>query len=261
MGATGPTGLIVPLYSYPGPEWRRLVASKRSHPDVPIIAVVNPCDGPGTNLDPNYLDGILCLQSAGIVVLGYVATGFGSRSLASVIGDIHAYRTMYPTTGVFFDEMPNVHESGIDYSVLGRHARSLGVFPLIGNPGARLPPPLGRMMDLVVIYEDAGLPSESLLASRADGMSRKNTAFISYDTVLPDLSYLRSVSNHVGYIYITDEMAPNPYSVLPSYLPSLLDSMSQAGRPGASYRRTMGGLGVLTRWRSVSEDFSLTRYI
>ncbi|TWU51591.1 spherulation-specific family 4 protein [Rubripirellula reticaptiva] len=50
------------------------------------------------------------LRSAGVITHGYVATGFGDRSIAAVNADITAYLTRYDAgfvDGVFFDEMSN----------------------------------------------------------------------------------------------------------------------------------------------------------
>ncbi|WP_166389699.1 spherulation-specific family 4 protein [Candidatus Nitrosotalea sp. TS] len=64
-----PTGIIIPLYVYPGPSWDELVKEKVAHPSIPIIAIINPDSGPGTQ-DPNYNTGVQKLQSAGISVVG-----------------------------------------------------------------------------------------------------------------------------------------------------------------------------------------------
>src|ERR1700733_3548426 len=72
------TGLIVPLYSYPtNPTWSALIEAKLSYPNVPIIAIVNPDSGPGKSPNPDYVLGVASLQKAGIVVVGYVPTGYG----------------------------------------------------------------------------------------------------------------------------------------------------------------------------------------
>ena len=106
-----PTGLIVPLYAYPtNPTWNALIQAKQSHPNVPIIAIINPNSGPGSSSDPSYVSGIASLQSAGISVVGYVPTGYASfpkeilrppRSLAArTYTDIRRW-TEHPKGGHF----------------------------------------------------------------------------------------------------------------------------------------------------------------
>src|SRR5437867_9232398 len=74
---TNPTGLVIPLYTYPTDgTWAAVLNAKNLHPTVPIIAVINPNSGPGAASDASYVTGIKAFQAAGIVVLGYVATGY-----------------------------------------------------------------------------------------------------------------------------------------------------------------------------------------
>src|SRR5689334_17753130 len=48
------TGVLIPLYTYPGESWSEVRAMKRAHPKVPILVVINPDNGPGTRLDRKY---------------------------------------------------------------------------------------------------------------------------------------------------------------------------------------------------------------
>src|SRR5881396_556572 len=104
--ATSPTGLVIPLYTYPTDgTWQAILNAKIAHPTVPIIAVINPSDGPGNALDPSYVLGIKAFQAAGIVVLGYVATGYASNPLSSLENQIQLYKNWYGVNGIMFDEM------------------------------------------------------------------------------------------------------------------------------------------------------------
>ena len=133
------TGLIVPLYSYPGSDWSNLVWAKQVNPNVPMVAIVNPSDGPGWYKDPNYVSGIDSLQSAGITVVGYVWTDYGARSVASAEADIAAYRDWYGVNGVYLDQMSNVPGYEWYYSTLNSYAKSIGMTLVVGNPGASVP--------------------------------------------------------------------------------------------------------------------------
>src|SRR5438445_5293707 len=80
-----PTGLVIPLYTYPTDgTWTAVLNAKNAHLTVPFIAVINPNNGPGSALDQNYLQGIKGFQASGIIVLGYVATGYGSKLLTNL---------------------------------------------------------------------------------------------------------------------------------------------------------------------------------
>ena len=63
------TGVVVPLYIYPGSSWQVVIQAKRSHPSVPIVTIVNPDSGPGTLSDANYATEIKNLQTAGVTDL------------------------------------------------------------------------------------------------------------------------------------------------------------------------------------------------
>src|SRR5438876_3971609 len=76
--------VILPLYSYPDWSWDRVVGEQSAHPKVPVIAIINPANGPGFYEDPNYAAGIRKLADAGIRVVGYVATGWGGNGPTSL---------------------------------------------------------------------------------------------------------------------------------------------------------------------------------
>src|SRR5438270_4956564 len=106
--AATPTGVMVPLYTYPTDNtWNQMINAKSAYPSVPMIAIINPSDGPGPSRDSAYDTGIQKLHNAGISVLGYVLTGWASRSSSAVKSDISAYKSWYNVNGIFFDEMSN----------------------------------------------------------------------------------------------------------------------------------------------------------
>ena len=80
--------ILVPLYSYPAwyaPAayvWDDVAAAAAR---VPVTAIINPDSGPGGG-PPNsdYEHGLAEQRVAGVVLLGYVATGYGARPAADV---------------------------------------------------------------------------------------------------------------------------------------------------------------------------------
>src|SRR2546422_2011960 len=66
LAATTNSGVVVPLYTYPTDgTWAATLQAKNAHPDVPIIAVINPADGPGVLTDSNYVQGVKNFHAAG----------------------------------------------------------------------------------------------------------------------------------------------------------------------------------------------------
>lgn len=222
FAATSSTGIIVPLYSYPGSYWNQLIQAKNAHPSVPIIAVVNPNNGPGSSIDSTYVSSIQQLQSAGITVLGYVYTGYGSRSTSSAEADVTTYHNWYNVSGIFFDEMSNVSGYESYYSTLTQYVKSHGMTMTVGNPGTDTLSSYVGTVDNLVIYENPGLPTISDLAGWHTSYAKSNFSMIAFGVGLPTQSYVTSTTSYVGYIYTTDDNLPNPYDTVPSYFGSLV---------------------------------------
>ena len=72
-----PQATIIPLYSSPSSgHWDAVIAAKKAHQTVPMMAVVNPNSGPGAEPRTSYVTGIAKLAAAGIKVVGYVWTEY-----------------------------------------------------------------------------------------------------------------------------------------------------------------------------------------
>jgi Spherulation-specific family 4 len=226
VASPSPTGIMIPLYTYPGSTWANVIAVEKANPGVPIVAIINPNSGPGASIDPNYVSGILSLQSAGVVVIGYVPTGYASRSISSVESMVNDYKSWYPVTGIFFDEMSNVAGNEGYYSTLNAYAKSLGFTYTVGNPGSDTLASYIGTMDTIVIYENQGLPSLSSLEGWHSGYAKGNFAMMAYGVQSINQSYPSTASRHVGYIYVTNAGLPNPYDALPPYLAAVASALA-----------------------------------
>ncbi len=222
--ASGPSGLIIPLYTYPGSTWLSVIQAKLANPSVPIIAIINPNNGPGTAQDPNYVSGVNELANAGVEAIGYVYTQYGTRSLSSVEADILAYRRWYNVSGIFFDEMSNLASTAAYYRTLATYANSLGMKLTVGNPGTSATAVVG-IFDILVIYENQGLPAISSLETYAH--SRERFAFISYTVATLNAFQLQEASAYSGWLYATNGVPPNPYDSLPPYFASEASALGQ----------------------------------
>ncbi|MGA2874718.1 MAG: spherulation-specific family 4 protein [Nitrososphaerales archaeon] len=231
---SAPTGVMIPLYSYPGSEWNVVEQAKLAHPSVPIVAIINPDNGPGDSRDPKYVAGVNNLRSAGVTVLGYVYTSYGARDSASVTADINAYKSWYNVSGIFFDEMSNVQGNAAYYLALSTYAKSIGFEFTVGNPGGTVPTSYIGSVDCIVAYENEGLPNISSVASTESSFSKNSLAAISYGVNSLSTSYTNSASNYVGYIYVTDAGLPNPYSELPAYFSALVAALDTSGTTSTS---------------------------
>jgi len=219
------TGLLIPLYIYPGSAWTAIMQQKAAHPSVPITVVVNPDSGPGSTYSSVYGTWISKLRSAGITVLGYVSTEYAARSLTAVEADISAYKKMYTVDGIFLDQMSNKlgHESY--YSTLTSLAHSDGFSLVVGNPGTGVPSTYFGTTDVLLVYESPGLPTTSRLQKVTMGDPPVYFAVLSYDIPTLSVSSVQLLSQYASMIYITSGTAPAPYLSLPGYLSSLLSDV------------------------------------
>ena len=245
--AAQPTGLLIPLYVYPGdvrrnPAFTRLMDLKRRYETVPIWVIVNPASGPGERIDPNYTQAIDHLRGAGCVILGYVTTSYARRPAADVQRDIDAWLTLYPRIhGIFFDEMIYEDtEAGARYqSALNRYAADVGCWPTVANPGADTP---GRYFDadaadVIVIHEGRDWPQEErLLGDRPGGYINHppfTRALLLHSQPALDRDQLRIARRHVRWIYVTegifrpnDPQAANPWDRLSTHLEELCEELA-----------------------------------
>jgi hypothetical protein len=222
------------LYSYPGSDWNAIIQQKLANPSVSITVIVNPDNGPGGSKDPNYVKGIDNLRSAGVNVLGYVYTSYAGRSSGSVMADISTYKGWYAVNGIFLDEMSNMAVEESYYSALTSYVHSLGLSTVVGNPGSPVPASFVGMVDVIVIYEKAGIPSASTLGSSTMGLSKSGFATMSYGVSSLTSSSVGAVAAYAGYIYITDEGMPNPYASLPSYFAALVSDLKASASTASS---------------------------
>ena len=227
--AAAQTGIIVPLYQYPGEEWDRLIAIKLNNTSVPIVAVVNPDSGVGPTKNPEYVSAILDLKEAGIVVLGYVWTEYGARSSSEVRAEITKYKRWYSVDGIFFDAMSNLRGKLKYYNNLDDFVKGKGLTMTVGNPGTDTRRIYVGSVDNIVIRENSGLPTLSFLGGWHSDFDKSNFSFVSYDVESLDSSFVASASEHVAYMYITDDDLPNPYDSLPPYLEELAEAVGGSG--------------------------------
>ncbi|HEY5961663.1 MAG TPA: spherulation-specific family 4 protein, partial [Polyangiaceae bacterium] len=217
------TGCIVPLYSDPGEApWAAIVAAKHAHPRVPMIAILDPDDGPGNVKSAAYVTGIATLNATGIRSIGYVYTSYGGRAAATVRADIDRWYSFYPSIdGIFFDEAANSAGGDGYYRELAAYVKSLGMTLTVANPGTDTSAAYIDAVDVSFIYESAGLPSTAMLTGWKSKYTRSRVGVIPYAANL-DENWVRAARDSVGYIYVTNDDLPNPWDTLPAYFADLL---------------------------------------
>lgn len=216
-----PTGLLIPLYHYPAnvhtnAVFNRLIDLKKSYPTVPVCAIVNPANGPGTGrLDANYVKAIDRLRGAGVVLLGYVSTRFTAQPSKRVIQDIEAWKTRYPkVSGLFLDEMANKPDVATVqfYKQATLAGHNAGFWPVFANPGTATPEPFfaESAADIFVIHENRIWPTESDLKGDYFGGYADyppwTLAVLMHSQKNFDRARFAMIRKHVRWLYVTDDV-------------------------------------------------------
>lgn len=181
-------GLVVPMYGWDA-GWNQLIDAKEQNSGTEIIAVINPSGGPGGGRDSHWVDVVDDLQDADIKVVGYVSTAYAGRSIGDVQNEVDRYEDWYDVDGIFFDE---VSPSARDYY----NQVNDGVGLVILNPGAPVPESYGDIADIIIVNENAGLPS----GVSSNGISESKLGVLSHSST-PSEGEFKDISDEVNYIY------------------------------------------------------------
>ena len=225
--------MAVASYFRPGPFWSQL---QHAAPTIGL-AVINPASGPGTSRDGEYAAQITSARAQGIMVLGYVSTSYGNRSLDVVKKEIDDYYRWYPNIdGIFLDEGGNTCESHAAYyqplyeyikhpvpvTVRGGRAK------VVLNPGSMgVPECYMTATDIMLNFEGANstFQQQSLDATTWQRRYSANRFWqITHTTSKADLptAIAAAKRNNAGWFYATDEIfdpgdpTSNPYDTLPT---------------------------------------------
>lgn len=247
-------GLLPPLYSYPCetgvrctytvgsqvyedegfPMWQAMTRAGRA--GVPTVAIVNANDGPGSSADARYSIGIDSLIGAGVRAIGYVSTGYATRSEAAVQADIDAWHRFYGSriTGIFFDEVASSAADVAYYNGLCAYAQQKGLAFSVVNPGTIPADGWSTTCSVVVTFENpySGIPgspgtswAEHSLPERLRSLGASRLGAIVHTAPASALEGIvaKAAEQGYGYLYVTDDaeagFPPNPYNYQPSYWP------------------------------------------
>ena len=241
--AAGQT-LAIPSYFYPaGPGqdlWDQIGAA---YPTVGL-AIINPNSGPGAGVNANYASQVLSSQAAGLTMIGYVHTSYGTRNSSVVEAEIDAYYRFYPTlNGIFLDEVSTDCVNIGYYSYLYDHigekpGRSLTVI----NPGTQTSECYVATSDIIVNFENIYTEYRDNYTQPAWVDNYPPTRFwhlVHTTLTIADMREAMKLSQkrNAGWIYVTPDVLPNPWDTLPAN--SALDSYWTTELTGARPRRTV----------------------
>lgn len=170
--------------------------------------------GPGTNTHTDYQNIVTQCKKKGIGVLGYVATGYAKKDPEFVYSEINTYFSWYAVDGIFLDEVPG-EEKHLTYyldlyeAIQGKVVLNHGTLP---HQGYLL------VGDVLTVFESS---AQQHAQRKFPAWVKKNRSKI-YQIVIDCRSsnrkqVLKKVAECADYVYITNDVEPNPYDVLPDY--------------------------------------------
>ncbi len=253
-------GILVPLYSYPcwydPPNyiWPQVAWASRQ---VPLIAIINPDNGPGSGFpNSDYRRGLADLASGAAVVVGYVYTSYGQRPAAQVLSDAAKYTNSPAVRGIFLDEVDSTTNHLAYYRSIAQAIRAVpGMSLVILNPGTPIAEEYVRsgVGDIAVIFEDREgwreyEPPAWCSSFPAQRFSMLWLGCPSEDDMRSGVD--RAVDRNFGWIYITNDDLPNPWDSLPAWWSNLVARVRSYNEFRAlSVQRDGGGLRL--RWSAV----------
>jgi hypothetical protein len=258
--------VLIPAYENPCCNagvamWSSLIDNARLG-KVKLAVILEPASGPGASpIDPNYVNAAgvgpaVELTAAGGKLYGYVPTGYGTRPLSSVFADIDTYYDPaywrgagVLVSGIFVDEMSNDLALTSYYRSVTSHIRAKNAGAhVFGNPGTTFTidssggasgfslDDYAGSVDTIVTFENAGPTYRTAYAapSWVDHFDASHFAHIIHSEpaiadMLTDLELART--RKAGFVYVTDDVLPNPYNVLPSYWTQQLDALAAPAVP------------------------------
>jgi hypothetical protein len=225
--------LAIPSYAAPtSAAWDRW-QSLGSH--VVGIMVLNRNNGDDVSVDPAWVAAVRKTQELGILVLGYVHTGYGHRDLNEIRAKIDGVYDAYNVDGIFLDETPTdcraATSGGITtlayYQALSGYIRSkAGNHLVVLNPGS-MPSENCWMSaaDVLVTFESATVTAyQNSYTAAAWTHAYPPSRFWNLVYSVPIAASMQQVvtlaqQRGVGWLYVTDDGPDgNPWDNPATYL-------------------------------------------
>ena len=189
-------GLVIPMYGWDSGH-DRIIEAKNDNPGTEMIAVINPSNGPGASGDSHWSEIIDDLQDEEIKVVGYVSTAYEGRIIGELQEEIDRYNEWYAVDGIFFDEVSPSGQSY--YEDLYEYVNGEGGMVVL-NPGAAVPESYEEAADIIIAYEDYGIPS----GVNSNGISEDMLGALPHGVEASEAEF-KELTDEVGYLYVSPD--------------------------------------------------------
>jgi len=209
--------MFIPAYFYPGPLWDQAIASASNIG----VMIMNPASGPGTSQDSNYVAKVNAAQAAGIKVIGYSHTSYGARNASEVKSEIDSYIAWYNVSGIFLDEVATSAANIPYYADLASYIRNTTGTYVALNPGTIPDQGYISVGDTTVIFENTySVYNNWASPSWASNYSASKITHLVHATNSQNkmkTAITKSKNRNAGNVYVTNDVLPNPWDILPSF--------------------------------------------
>jgi hypothetical protein len=229
-----PQHAFVPAFFYASGIWQQAADTK----PVPSYMILD-ISGLGAGSSPvgHFQSIVKKEQAAGVTILGYSSTAYGSRPLSQIEADVRHYKAWYGVTDMFLDEVKGVTSQLPYYRKLAGYIRGYTPGTSIWiNPGAYPDPSYMSVSNVVMAFEGPYTAYHNIDVPSwvFDYKSNRfaNTIYATSGSQVTSAINLSKTRN-AGYVYVTNGSGGNPYSSLPSYWSSE-DSIITQGCPNSA---------------------------
>ena len=222
-------GLLMPCY---GNTSSQFSAALSAADKIPVIAVINPSDGPTSSSIGSIRNFSSNMRGKGGQVVGYINTFYGGLSYSDVESQMDRYISQYSVNGFFLDEVAD-NNSGY-YGGVNSRATSRGKY-IVSNPGTFVPSSYASRARTIVTYEDpysAGWSSHTQ-SGWTGGYSEDKFGAVIYSAASGQLASIiqRARTLRYGWIFVTDRGGSDPFGAAPSYLTTEVELIRQVNLP------------------------------
>jgi len=207
---------------------------------VNITAIMNVNNGPGDGVNSDYLAVVNAYKAKGGRLLGYIYSCYGrdlcvvpeeTRNVSQMVSDALRYDALYgPLHGIFVDELSDRLEEYDFYRNFTTEVRRVKPdWILMANPGIPCPEQYLDLFNILLTRE--GGPNAVINAPTwAMNYSPTRQSYLYYGVRTESAMRTKvreARSRNVGYIYVTDDVLPNPWDKLPGYIEQLVSALAQ----------------------------------
>lgn len=245
------TEILVPAYFYPSSDpnlsfWDEMTAAASQ--GVGITAIMNPNSGPSNAVNSDYTTAVNDFRAAGGKVIGYVSTQYGARDANAVLADVNAYHNFYAIDGIFLDEMHNISATLAYYQTLRTSISGINAgYKVFGNVGSNTLEGYTSAADVLITFENQTGYASNIPDAWTANYSANHFANLVYNIdIATEMQTIVGLTQNrnVGYIYVTNDSAANPWDTLPSYWSAEVAAVSAVPEP-SNTALLLAGLGLI----------------